>query len=72
VLPAASTVDLTVFDLAGRKVRSLMTGEPAAAGEHVIRWDGRDGSGGLVSSGVYTLRVRAGSEVAAKRLVVLR
>jgi hypothetical protein len=71
-LPAACVVDLAVFDLAGRQVRSLAVGELATPGEHGVRWDGRDGSGARVRNGMYLVRIRAGVGTAVKRIVVLR
>ena len=44
LVPAACTVDVALFDLAGRQIRSLASGE-VELGEHDIRWDGRDDSG---------------------------
>ena len=53
--PQALTVAL--YDLAGRRVRVLWDGQPAAAGRKRLAWDGRDDSGRLVSPGHYLLRV---------------
>ena len=63
---------MALFDLAGRKVRSLAAGESMAPGEHSIRWDGRDGSGAPVRGSVYLVRVRAGRDAAVRKLVILR
>ncbi len=41
-LPAALPVDLQVYDLRGRLVRTLASGRIERAGEHRIQWDGRD------------------------------
>jgi hypothetical protein len=59
VLPVACMVDVNLFDVSGRGVRSLADGGIAAPGEHVLRWDGRDASGAVVRPGIYFLRVRA-------------
>jgi hypothetical protein len=72
LLPAACAVDVALFDLAGRKVRTLATGERSTPGEHSVRWDGRDGSGAPVRDGVYLVKVRAGRDVGVRKLVVLR
>ena len=71
VLPSACTVEVALFDLAGRKVRSFVSGERSTPGEHSIRWDGRDDSGVPVCNGVYLVQVRAGGEVGVRKLVVL-
>ncbi len=59
-----------VFDVAGRKVRSLIQGVQPA-GERLVTWDGRDDSGARLGAGVYMLRLDAGghSETRAVRLV---
>lgn len=70
-LPADADVDLAVFDVAGRRVRTLARGV-RTAGRHEAGWDGRDESGARVAPGVYLIRYRAGAEVTARRLVVLQ
>jgi hypothetical protein len=72
LLPSACTVDVTLFDLAGRKVRSLAAGERSTPGEHSVRWDGRDASGAPIRDGVYLVQVRAGRNVGVRKLIVLR
>ncbi len=52
-------VELVVFDVLGREVRSLSGGLWLDAGAHVLRWDGRDGQGGRVAAGVYFVRLAA-------------
>jgi ligand-binding sensor domain-containing protein len=56
-----------VYDLSGRKVRRL---RGAANGGFV--WDGRDDDGGLVSPGIYFVRVEAQGRSAVARVVLLR
>jgi hypothetical protein len=72
VLSLARTgpAEVGVFDVAGRHVRTLMSGVQPA-GEHTVAWDGRDDAGGRLNAGVYMLRLDAGghSETRALRLV---
>jgi hypothetical protein len=70
-LPATASVDLRIYDLAGRHVRQLATGRHAA-GEHRIRWNGRDDAGGEVPTGVYLVRLRAGGRTATERVTLVR
>lgn len=70
-LPARVRLDVTVFDVAGRAVRTLHGGE-AAAGTHSLEWDGRDSSGQPTSSGLYFVRARAGAEERWQRVVRAR
>jgi hypothetical protein len=61
-------VQVNVFDVAGRKVRSLAD-RVFPAGEHVLRWDGTDDTGGKVPRGVYF--VRSNVQPSAGRIIVL-
>jgi ligand-binding sensor domain-containing protein len=56
--------EVTIVDAAGRVVRTLRVGEAAKS----VLWDGRDGKGGLVQSGVYFVRANA----SGTRLVCVR
>jgi flagellar hook assembly protein FlgD len=64
-------VQLSVYDVMGRKVATLVDG-PVAAGEHEVRWDGHSSGGHAVASGVYLLRLEAGDQVATRRLTVVK
>lgn len=64
-------MSVEIFDVAGRLVRGLMLGE-LAGGRQIVRWDGRDGQGGKVGSGLYLIRVRSGSEQVVKKVVAIR
>ena len=55
-LPVAGRVTLSVYDLEGRSIRNLVTGEQTA-GPHSSVWDGRDQTGRPVASGPYFLRL---------------
>jgi hypothetical protein len=68
---SSGNVELTVYDVAGRLVRTLHTGA-LARGEHAANWDGRNAAGKLVPSGVYFLRLNTGGVVVSSRLVRIR
>jgi hypothetical protein len=71
VLPAASSVEVAIFDASGRRVRTVTDGW-RDAGAHVESWDGRDDAGLAVASGVYRARIRQGSVVTTGPVVVVR
>jgi hypothetical protein len=71
VLPRRSEVRLDVFDVGGRRVRTLVSAT-ADAGGHAARWDGRDERGAPVAAGVYLIRARAGGEVRDRKITVVR
>ncbi len=56
-LTAPATVELTVFDLSGRRVATLALGD-RAAGRHEAVWQGCDEAGRSMPSGVYLARLR--------------
>ena len=62
-------VDLSIFDVAGRLMRTLVSG-PAVAGAHTSEWDLRDDSGHRVAGGVYFARLIAG-DARLQRVVVV-
>ena len=66
-----SVVNLSIFDVNGRLVRMLVN-EAKPAGSHRFVWDGRDGIGSLITSGVYFYRLKTGTFSRTKKLVVLR
>jgi hypothetical protein len=64
-------VRLDVFDCAGRLVRRIEDGR-RDAGRHTVFWDGRDGNGRPVPSGVYGLRLEAGGAVLRVKTAAVR
>ncbi len=67
-LPAAGAVRLAIFDVQGRRVRTLADGR-YDAGRYDVRWDGADESGARVAGGFYFARFEAGGRVMEKRIV---
>ena len=61
---------LRVYDLLGRPVRTLWDG-PLPAGNHRLRWDGRNEAGQAVASGIYFARLEAGGQVHSRKLLKL-
>ena len=66
-------VELTIYDLLGRKLRTLMDAHVEAGGMEVT-WDGKDGVGWDVSSGVYFYRLTVGGEkwTETRKMVLIR
>ena len=61
---------LTLFDAAGRRVRGIVSSE-FPAGEHSLRWDGRDDAGHRVHAGLYFYRLEAGGQALRRTVVVV-
>ena len=70
-LSKGSFVRLEVYDPSGRRVRTLVNAW-REAGEHRVRWDGRDSRGEEVSSGVYVAWIEAGEFSRAMKVMLLR
>jgi len=53
-LVKSETVAITIFDVGGNKIKTILKDVPKSAGEHTEdRWDGRDENGKLVPNGIY-------------------
>ena len=59
---ARRSVEVSVFDLSGRLVRTLRQQEEVGAGEYEIEWDGEDEVGDRVPPGVYGLRFHVAAD----------
>jgi hypothetical protein len=64
-------VEIKIFDVAGRLVRTLVSGM-YEKGRHAAAWNGRDNGGRPVASSVYFCRLKAGIYTATTRLTLLR
>ena len=70
-LPVQADITLDIHDARGARIRQLYTGG-MAGGTRVVVWDGRDGHGQSVASGVYFVRMNIGREVWTDRVVIVR
>jgi len=70
-LPSDASVRLSVYDILGREVRSLVNTD-MAAGYHNVAWDGRNNKGTSVASGIYIYRIEAGQFVSTKKMMLLK
>lgn len=70
-LDAPARGEVAMYDLAGRRVRTLAGGE-LPAGETRLVWDGRDGRGREMPSGTYLCRLRAEGRTATLKLNLAR
>jgi hypothetical protein len=70
-LHRASDVRLEIFDIAGRRVRTIVE-RRMAPGTYQQPWDGRDARGRIVASGIYFYRLHVGEAVLTRKLVVVR
>ncbi|MFN2371111.1 MAG: FlgD immunoglobulin-like domain containing protein, partial [Candidatus Krumholzibacteriia bacterium] len=65
-------VTLRVYDVAGRRVRTLLDRRVLAAGSHAAPWLGNDDRGRAVASGVYVIRLETGATARTGRVVLAK
>ncbi len=71
-LPEPATVELAVYDVAGKLVRTLVSGAAVEAGRHEVVWNGRDGTGRIAAAGVYFCRLEAGGYAETRRMMLVK
>jgi hypothetical protein len=67
-VPRETTVDVRVYDIAGREVSRIASGR-FQQGTHAADWFAHDSAGRPLASGVYFVRLAAGAETRAARVV---
>lgn len=70
-LPKPENATLDIFDVTGRCVRTIFHGQKGA-GAHSMQWNATDQEGIKVSSGIYILRLRIGSEVLSSTIILAK
>ena len=64
-------VRLVIYDLSGKRVRTLVEGE-LPAGEQTVSWDGRRQNGQTVASGVYFYELVVGNNTEKRKMTLIR
>jgi hypothetical protein len=70
-LPEPNDVRLEIYDVAGRRVTTLVD-QRLTAGEHRVEWNGVGATGDRVASGVYFYKLTAGRENVSRKMVLLK
>ena len=71
-LPQAADVELTVYNVVGQPVRTLVA-EHQSAGRYVVEWDATNDSGHSLSSGMYFYHLEAGGDYReVKKMLLLK
>ena len=71
-LPQAADMELTVYNVVGQVVRTLVA-EHQSAGRYVVEWDAANDSGRSLSAGMYFYRLQAGGEFhEVKKMLLLK
>lgn len=70
-LETGGPVELGIYDVMGRRLLTLINGV-RAPGRHQVPWDGTDGRGRAVASGMYFYRLTAGDVAVTKKMILLK
>ena len=70
-LPEEGRVTLTMWDVTGRRVRTLVDSHQAS-GTHSIQWDGTDDNGRPLSSGAYFYRIKIPQSTLTQKVIFIR
>jgi len=66
-----SRVTLKVFNTLGQEITTLLNRQ-LTTGNHEVHWDGTDGNGHHVASGIYFYQIQAGDRKAVKKMMLMR
>ena len=70
-LPESGHINLSLYDIRGRLVNTLVS-ETKAAGNYSVRWDGVDRNGSQVVSGMYFVRMTSADNAKTTKLLLLK
>ena len=70
-VPAPGPVKLSVYDILGRTVSTIVD-EELATGDHIAKWNGRDDVGYPVATGLYFYRLRIGDNSTSRKMLLLK
>ncbi|MFH1214692.1 MAG: S8 family serine peptidase [Candidatus Neomarinimicrobiota bacterium] len=70
-LPERSTVRLTIYDMLGKEVRTLVN-QAEDAGYKSVQWNGLDQRGQMISTGIYIYKIQAGNFTQTKKMIFMK
>jgi len=70
-LPEDALVSITIYDIMGRSIRSLVNSKQTA-GYRSIQWNATNNAGSPVSAGIYLYEIQAGEFRQTKKMVLLK
>jgi len=70
-LTATKQVNLAIYDVLGKKVRTLVNSE-MTSGSHQVIWDGKDELGNVVSSGIYMYQLKTNENLSTLKMLLIK
>ena len=71
-IPGLAKVSLTVYNVKGRKVKTLLSPTIQEAGEYSLSWKAKDENDNSVASGVYFYRLDVGNSTYTRKMLLLK
>lgn len=69
--PQAGKVNLSIYNLKGQLVKELLDDE-VTKGAHSVVWNGKDGSGKSVASGIYFTKIKTEAGIKTKKMLMMK
>jgi hypothetical protein len=66
-----SNVDLSIYNHLGQKIKTLINGEQSM-GNYQVQWNGTNYEGSQVSSGIYYYRLKTGTYIQTRNMLLVR
>lgn len=70
-IPRAGKVEVQIFDINGRLVRTIEN-QNKSAGAYHVEWNGQNESGGKVASGLYLYSVKFENSIFSKKMILIK
>jgi flagellar hook assembly protein FlgD len=70
-VPKTANVEVVVYDILGRKVRTLLN-EQVVAGYHTVEWDGHSDNQTQIATGVYFVRMMSEKFNTVRKIMMLK
>ena len=70
-LPEDAMVNITIYDMMGRRIKTLVNG-PKSAGYKSVNWDATNDYGRPVSAGIYLYQIHVGEFTQIKKMILLK
>jgi flagellar hook assembly protein FlgD len=70
-LPEADLVNITIYDMLGREVKTLIN-QTQDAGYRSVIWDATNDYGKPVSAGIYLYQIHAGEYIRTRKIILLK
>jgi flagellar hook assembly protein FlgD len=70
-IPRVSDVDIKVYDVLGREITTLLSGQQPA-GSLRVKWDGRDAHGLTAPTGIYFVRMTADGFTDSRKIMLMK